>query len=76
MHGDDAHSLRSVAQLKPLTPTAQTHLYSPNATLGPVLESDEIHVAPFMHGEDAHSFTSKAQVEPLKPTGHWHENTS
>jgi hypothetical protein len=64
MHGDDAHSLTSTAQLKPAKPAAHTHEYAKTAST---------HVDPFTQGYDAHSLTSTSQWLPAKPFPHVHE---
>ena len=74
MHGDDAHSFTSVAQLNPTKPVSQAQAYTPNATgLARITDEESVHTPLFAHGKDAHSFTSTSQLNPVKPTGHLHE---
>ena len=70
MHGDEAHSFTSVAQLNPVYPASHVHAYLPNATgLVRMTEDESVHTPLFAHGSDAHSLTSTSQLNPAKPTG-------
>jgi len=65
MQGAEAHSLISVAQLKPVKPEPHTHAYE---------NTPSTHVAAFAHGYDEHSSRSMSHTPPAQPFAHTHDH--
>ena len=62
LHGAEAQLSIKVAQVVPVYPAAQVHLYAPPGQL--------THVAPFLHGADEHPLLEVLHVGPLNPGLH------